>query len=130
MCMMIVGSLVHITRFTGTASPLNAPSGSGNRMNPYEVSEEIAKRLAAIFLRDGNDRHPVFCDAAKFQEDPHRRDHLLFIEYFHGDNGAPTSARSHRTGERGSSPARSTSSRPSSPSRCWRRMAISRVGYR
>ena len=33
----------------------------------------------------------------KFQTDPHWRDHLLFYEYFHGDNGAGLGA-SHQTG--------------------------------
>ena len=33
----------------------------------------------------------------KFQDDPHWRDHLLFYEYFHGDNGAGLGA-SHQTG--------------------------------
>ena len=33
----------------------------------------------------------------KFQSDPHWRDHLLFYEYFHGDNGAGSGA-SHQTG--------------------------------
>ena len=34
---------------------------------------------------------------AKFQNDPHWRDLLLFYEYFHGDNGAGVGA-SHQTG--------------------------------
>lgn len=33
----------------------------------------------------------------KFQEDPHRRDNILFYEYFHGKNGAGLGA-SHQTG--------------------------------
>ena len=33
----------------------------------------------------------------KFQDDPHWRDHVLFYEYFHGDNGAGLGA-SHQTG--------------------------------
>ena len=33
----------------------------------------------------------------KFQTDLHWRDHLLFYEYFHGDNGAGLGA-SHQTG--------------------------------
>ena len=41
-----------------------------------------------IFLLDENGRRPVFGGARKFQDDPHWRDHLLFYEYFHGDNGA------------------------------------------
>ena len=32
-----------------------------------------------------------------FQNDPHWRDHILFYEYFHGDNGAGIGA-SHQTG--------------------------------
>lgn len=35
--------------------------------------------------------------AKKFQEDPHWKDHILFYEYFHGDNGAGLGA-SHQTG--------------------------------
>ena len=36
-------------------------------------------------------------DAPKFANDLHWRDHLLFYEYFHGDNGAGIGA-SHQTG--------------------------------
>jgi hypothetical protein len=39
----------------------------------------------------------VFGGSGKFQGDPHWRDHLLFYEYFHGDNGAGLGA-SHQTG--------------------------------
>jgi hypothetical protein len=39
----------------------------------------------------------VYGGAEKFQTDPHWRDHLLFYEYFHGDNGAGLGA-SHQTG--------------------------------
>ena len=35
--------------------------------------------------------------AKKFQDDPLWRDHILFYEYFHGDNGAGVGA-SHQTG--------------------------------
>ena len=38
---------------------------------------------------------------AKFQDDPHWRDLILFYEYFHGDNGAGLGA-SHQTGWTGS----------------------------
>ncbi|NKQ36805.1 MAG: hypothetical protein HF973_14475 [Chloroflexi bacterium] len=33
----------------------------------------------------------------RIQTDPHWRDHILFYEYFHGDNGAGIGA-SHQTG--------------------------------
>jgi hypothetical protein len=61
------------------------------------VAEEISHRLARIFLRDEQGRRAVFGGANKFQTDPHWRDHLLFYEYFHGDNGAGLGA-SHQTG--------------------------------
>ncbi|MBP7411028.1 hypothetical protein [Methanoculleus sp. 10] len=35
-----------------------------------------------------NGRRPVFGEVAKFQNNPHWRDCLLFDEYFHGDDGA------------------------------------------
>jgi hypothetical protein len=39
----------------------------------------------------------VYGSAPKFADDPNWRDHLLFYEYFHGDNGAGIGA-SHQTG--------------------------------
>ena len=62
-----------------------------------EVTRELARRLAAIFLRDPHGRRPVFGACEKFQTDPHWRDCILFYEYFHGDNGAGIGA-SHQTG--------------------------------
>jgi hypothetical protein len=50
-----------------------------------------------MFLRDASGRRPVYGGCAKFQDDPHWRDLLLFYEYFHGDIGAGLGA-SHQTG--------------------------------
>jgi hypothetical protein len=66
-------------------------------MNLFEVSKEIADRLTRIFTRDEQGRRPVNGGSEKFQRDPHWRDHILFYEYFHGDNGAGLGA-SHQTG--------------------------------
>ena len=66
-------------------------------MNLFEVAKEIADRLTRIFLRDERGQRPVYGGAEKFQSDPHWRDHILFYEYFHGDNGAGLGA-SHQTG--------------------------------
>jgi hypothetical protein len=66
-------------------------------MNLFEVSKEIAERLSRIFLRNEQDKRPVYGGTEKFQTDPHWRDHILFYEYFHGDNGAGLGA-SHQTG--------------------------------
>jgi hypothetical protein len=61
------------------------------------VAEEVARRLAKMFLRGKEGRRPVFGGAEKFQTDPHWRDYPLFYEYFHGDDGAGLGA-SHQTG--------------------------------
>src|SRR5471032_3354757 len=66
-------------------------------MNLYQVAEEIARRLANIFLKGKDGRRPVYGGNQKFQNDPHWRDYLQFFEYFHGDNGAGLGA-SHQTG--------------------------------
>jgi hypothetical protein len=76
---------------------VECPTGSGNLMNLLEVTQELANRLTRIFLRDEQGRRPVYGGAAKFQNDPHWRDYLLYYEYFHGDNGAGLGA-SHQTG--------------------------------
>jgi hypothetical protein len=76
---------------------IECPVGSGHSMSLWQVSEVLARRLNALFLRDENGRRAVFGDIEKFQNDPHFRDYILFHEYFHGDNGAGLGA-SHQTG--------------------------------
>jgi hypothetical protein len=66
-------------------------------MTLFGVAREISGRLATIFLRDASGHRPVYGGSAKFQEDPHWRDLILYYEYFHGDNGAGLGA-SHQTG--------------------------------
>jgi len=66
-------------------------------MTLWHVAGEISRRLNRIFLRDADGRRPVFGGAHKLQTDPHFQDHVLFYEYFHGDNGAGIGA-SHQTG--------------------------------
>jgi hypothetical protein len=94
---LIVRGLLNLYRFYGDDFTVECPTGSGNQMTLFEVAREISRRLAAIFLRDGNGRRPVYGGTGKFQEDPHWRDLILFYEYFHGDLGAGLGA-SHQTG--------------------------------
>jgi hypothetical protein len=67
-------------------------------MTLWEVANELARRLGAIFLRDHEGRRPVYGNTKRFQDDPHWRDLILFYEYFHGDNGAGGIGASHQTG--------------------------------
>jgi hypothetical protein len=83
--------------YYGDTFRVECPTGSGRQMNLFEVAKEIGDRLQRTFLRDGRGRRPVYGGTEKFQTDPHRRDHILFYEYFHGDNGAGLGA-SHQTG--------------------------------
>jgi hypothetical protein len=94
---IVIRALLSFYLYYGDNFLIECPTGSGKRMNLFEVAREIAQRLTRIFLRDASGRRPVFGGTAKFQTDPHWRDHLLFFEYFHGDNGAGLGA-SHQTG--------------------------------
>ena len=85
---LIVRGLLNLYAFYGDDFTVECPTGSGNRMTLFEVAQEISRRLASIFLRDESGRRPVYGGTAKFQDDPHWRDLILFYEYFHGDNGA------------------------------------------
>jgi hypothetical protein len=62
-----------------------------------QMARDLSDRLIRVFVPDENGRRPIYGGTAKFQDDPHWRDHLLFHEYFHGDNGAGLGA-SHQTG--------------------------------
>ena len=94
---LILRALLMFYLYYGDNFKVECPTGSGNLMNLLEVTQELAGRLTRIFLRDEHGRRPVYGGAAKFQNDPHWRDYLLFYEYFHGDNGAGLGA-SHQTG--------------------------------
>ena len=94
---MIIRALLNFYLYYGDNFKIECPTGSGKMMNLFEVSKEIADRLSRIFLRNEHGQRPVYGGTEKFQSDPHWRDHLLFYEYFHGDNGAGLGA-SHQTG--------------------------------
>jgi hypothetical protein len=94
---LILRALLQYYSYYGDDFTVECPTGSGRQMTLYQVADEIARRLGAIFLKDNDGARPVFGGARMFQEDPHWRDHLLFYEYFHGDNGAGLGA-SHQTG--------------------------------
>ena len=94
---MIIRALLNFYLYYGDNFKIECPTGSGRLMNLFEVSKEIADRLARIFLRNEQGKRPVFGGSEKFQKDPNWRDYILFYEYFHGDNGAGLGA-SHQTG--------------------------------
>ena len=94
---MIIRALLQYYLYYGDNFKIECPTGSGKQMNLFEVSKEIADRLTSIFIRNENGKRPVYGGTEKFQTDPNWNDHILFYEYFHGDNGAGMGA-SHQTG--------------------------------
>jgi hypothetical protein len=94
---LLIRALMSFYLYYGDDFKIECPTGSGNMMNLFEVSREIGNRLTRIFLRDASGRRPVYGATETFQADPHWKDHILFYEYFHGDNGAGLGA-SHQTG--------------------------------
>jgi hypothetical protein len=94
---LLIRALMSYYLYYGDNFKVECPTGSGTKMNLFEVAHEIADRLTRIFLRDESGRRPVYGGTEKFQTDPNWKDHILFYEYFHADNGAGLGA-SHQTG--------------------------------
>ena len=94
---LIIESLQKFDYYYGDDFKVECPTGSGKYMTIKEVSEELTRRLARIFLKGPDGKRPVYGHDVRMQTDPHFRDHLQFYEYFHGDNGRGVGA-SHQTG--------------------------------
>jgi hypothetical protein len=95
--LLLIRALVNLYAFYGNDFTVECPTGSGVRMNLFEVAREISSRLIRLFLRDAQGRRPVHGGATRFQSDQSWRDLVLFYEYFHGEHGAGLGA-SHQTG--------------------------------
>jgi hypothetical protein len=94
---LLIEALQKFHYFYGDNLKVPCPTGSTSLLDLWEIAAEVSRRLTHIFLRDAHGRRPVYNGTAKFQQDPHWRDLILFYEYFHGDNGAGLGA-SHQTG--------------------------------
>ena len=94
---LLIESLQKFHHYYGDTLQVECPTGSGRMMNLGEVATELSRRLISMFLRNGDGKRPIYGGQRVFQDDPHWRDHILFHEYFHGDNGAGLGA-SHQTG--------------------------------
>ncbi|WP_017717520.1 MGH1-like glycoside hydrolase domain-containing protein [Kamptonema formosum] len=94
---LLIESLQKYHHYFGDCFTVEFPTGSGVKLNLWDVASELSRRLTGIFLRGKDGRRPVFGGIEKFQQDPHWRDLILFHEYFHGDCGAGLGA-SHLTG--------------------------------
>ena len=94
---LLIESLQKFNHYFGDDFKIEFPTGSGNQLSLGDVAAELSRRLSRLFLAGADGRRPLYGGTEKLQSDPHFRDHILFYEYFHGDNGAGIGA-SHQTG--------------------------------
>ena len=94
---LIIESLQRFHYYYTDDFKVECPTGSGRLVTIDGVAEEITRRLKRIFLPDPSGRRPVWGGREKIADDPHFRDHILFYEYFHGDDGRGVGA-AHQTG--------------------------------
>jgi len=94
---LLVEALERYHHFYGDDFKIAFPTGSNQMLNLQQIAQEIGARLAGIFLPDNTGRRPCHGDDARFANDPHWRELVLFHEYFHGETGRGLGA-SHQTG--------------------------------
>jgi hypothetical protein len=94
---LLIESLQKYHHYYGDSFTVECPTGSGIYLTLGEVACELSRRLIRLFLRDHQNRRPVYGGMDIFQDDTHWREYVLFYEYFHGDNGTGLGA-SHQTG--------------------------------
>ncbi|HYP61836.1 MAG TPA: hypothetical protein VEQ36_15530 [Thermomicrobiales bacterium] len=94
---LLIHGLRNLHRGYGDDFLVEYPTGSGQQLTLAQIADDLSRRLTSVFLEDQNGIRPVFGGVELMQRDPHWHDHLLFYEYFHGDNGAGIGA-SHQTG--------------------------------
>ncbi|MBV9355368.1 MAG: hypothetical protein JO023_07550 [Chloroflexi bacterium] len=94
---LLVSVLARYYRFFGESFTVEYPTGSGRRLTLDRIVEDLCDRLISLFLVGQDGRRPCFGGVDRLQRDPAWKEHLLFNEYFHGDNGAGLGA-SHQTG--------------------------------
>ena len=93
---LLIEALQKFHHFYGDDLKVSCPTNSDRLMTLWEVSLELSRRLARIFVRDPEGRRPAFGRVETFQKDPYWRNLLLFHEYFDGDTGAGIGA-SHQS---------------------------------
>jgi len=94
---LLIESLQKFHHYYGDDFKIECPTGSGNFMTIQNVADELSRRLVRLFLVGKDGQRPVLKGHPKLAADPHFKDHILFYEYFHGDNGRGVGA-AHQTG--------------------------------
>ncbi|MGC4014147.1 MAG: hypothetical protein QM755_06445 [Luteolibacter sp.] len=94
---LLIEALERYHHFYGDDFKVEYPTGSGTMHTLKEIADDLGHRHASLFLPDTTGHRPCHGGEARYAEDPHWRDLVLFYEYFHGDTGRGCGA-SHQTG--------------------------------
>jgi glycogen debranching enzyme len=90
---LLIEALERYHHFYGDDLRVECPTGSGRLMNLGEVARELSRRLASLFVPNGDGARPCHGRDSRFRDDPHWRDLVTFGEYFCGDSGRGIGAR-------------------------------------
>eukprot|EP01098_Paradermamoeba_levis_P011135 TRINITY_DN4738_c0_g3_i3.p1 TRINITY_DN4738_c0_g3~~TRINITY_DN4738_c0_g3_i3.p1 ORF type:complete len:442 (-),score=144.86 TRINITY_DN4738_c0_g3_i3:421-1746(-) len=95
---LLIESLRKYHEYFGEELKVPFPTkNQNNQVTLSEVSINISQRLINLFRGGPDGKKAFFGDFPYFNSDPQWKDHILFYEYFHGDNGKGLGA-SHQTG--------------------------------
>ena len=94
---LIIRSIRKYGEFYSDHLQVECPIGSGNMINPVDVSRLLSERIISLFAKDGNGKRKLYGTYNWFYSRPGNEDLILFYEYFHGDTDAGLGA-SHQTG--------------------------------
>jgi hypothetical protein len=94
---LLIESIQKFHHYHGEAIQVPCPAAGGEMKGLDWVARDLSHRLSRLFLDEAGKGRPAMRHHPKFAGDPHFKDHVLFYEYFHGDNGLGLGA-SHQTG--------------------------------
>jgi hypothetical protein len=94
---LLIEALREYHRYYGDTLRIECPTGSGQFADLDGVAHELTERLGALFVPQEGRPRPCHGSFARYADDPHWRDYVLFYEYFDGDTGRGLGA-SHQTG--------------------------------
>jgi hypothetical protein len=94
---LVIEALRRFDRFYAAELVVKCPTGSGRLCTLGQVAAEIEARLTRLFVADAQARRACHGEEARYADDPHWQELVLFHEYFDGDTGRGCGA-SHQTG--------------------------------
>ena len=94
---LLIDALKHFHEYYTDDFRVEYPTGSNAYFSLAEIADLLSKRLKSMFLKNEKGERPIFGGYSKMNHDEHFQNHILFYEYFNGDNGKGLGA-SHQTG--------------------------------